>query len=149
MAASAFTWGIGMLIRFMLLGGLIVLLALPGCQGAEDRAPQRQVPLQLLQQTSQQQAGKRLFQQHCRECHGTMAEGRTPRAAQLSPSPPDFLSHRYRTLDPAYLFWRIAEGKRVEPFRSRGSAMPSWKAYLSEEQIWQLVAYLRQRAAGD
>ena len=129
------------------LTGLLLwaCLGLAACQDA-PQAPEREVPWALLQQPAEQQAGRRLFARHCRECHGTSAEGRSPRAARFVPPAPDFLSAVYRQADPAYLFWRIARGKQVEPYRSRGSVMPAWDPHLSERQIWQLVAYLQQRA---
>ena len=34
-----------------------------------------------------------------------------------------------------YLFWRISEGKA-------GTSMVGWAGVLSEEQIWQVIAYL-------
>jgi len=35
-----------------------------------------------------------------------------------------------------YLFWRISEGRP-------GTSMPPWKNILAEEQIWQLIAFIR------
>lgn len=89
-----------------------------------------------------------LFAQLCASCHGGLAEGRSSRADFFQPPAPDFREPRYRDLDPAYFYWRIETGKNAEPFRSRGSVMPAWGPSLSEEQIWQLVAYLRSRAGG-
>jgi len=125
----------------------VLLCGLSACQ-QEPRTPMPQisVPQQLLSSSRAQQTGAALFKAHCRECHGSLTEGRNPRASRLSPSPPDFFHHDYATIDPAYLFWRIKEGKRIEPFRRRGSVMPAWGPYLSEQEIWSLVAYLRQRA---
>lgn len=128
---------------------LVLSLLLGGCWEAEDQLPEISVPQQLLQQPQQRLAGEQLFLKHCRECHGTTAEGRNPRAVRFVPPAPDFISHHYMDAEPAYLFWRIAEGKRTEPFRSRGSVMPAWEPHLTEQQIWQLVAYLRQRAGSD
>ena len=126
---------------------LPLLSGLPACQ-QENRTPMPQIsiPAQVLSSSAAQQAGARLFKTHCSECHGSLSEGRNPRASRLNPAPPDFFNPDYAAVDPAYLFWRIKEGKRIEPFLSRGSVMPAWGAYLSDEQIWQLVAYLRQRA---
>ena len=135
-------------MRYLLVFALLLGL-LPGCEESLPEPPQRQVPQELLQDSAQRQAGRELFFKHCRECHGTSGEGRHPRAARFQPPAPDFRSHAYATADPAYLYWRIAQGKRVEPFRSRGSVMPAWQPHFSERQIWQLVAYLRQRAGSD
>ena len=39
-----------------------------------------------------------------------------------------------------YLYWRISEGGAFEPFIS---LMPAWGTLLSEQEMWQLVSYLR------
>jgi hypothetical protein len=39
-----------------------------------------------------------------------------------------------------YLVWRITEGGIGEPFNS---AMPAWGETFNEEQIWQLVSFVR------
>jgi mono/diheme cytochrome c family protein len=49
-------------------------------------------------------------------------------------------------MDPAYLYWRIEVGKSIEPFRAQGSVMPAWGMHLTEQQLWQIVAYLQVRA---
>lgn len=89
-----------------------------------------------------------MFLRNCAYCHGKVDEGRSPRQ-DYHPPAPDFTESRYRQLDPAYLYWRIETGKTVEPYRGQGSVMPAWGPYLSETQIWQLVALIQQRARYD
>jgi mono/diheme cytochrome c family protein len=125
------------------------LLVLTGCRDSPVQLPALSVPHELLRQAEQQNAGEQLFFKHCRECHGTMREGRTPRAGRFVPPAPDFISPSYRSVAPDYLYWRIAKGKQLEPFRRQGSVMPAWGPHLSERQIWQLVAYLRQRGGAN
>lgn len=123
----------------------LAALLLWACNQSLPAYPPRQAPTGLLDTPSAISAGHTLFLGLCASCHGHTEEGRSPRADFFSPSAPDFREDRYRTLDPAYLYWRIETGKSVEPFASQGSVMPAWRATLSETQIWQLVAYLRQR----
>lgn len=106
------------------------------------------MPQAVLEDQYQQQQGAELFSRHCRECHGSVGEGKMLRSADFNPPAPTFLNSAYAEADPAYLFWRIKEGKMIEPFYSQGSVMPAFGPHFSERQIWQLVAYLRQRAAG-
>ena len=40
-----------------------------------------------------------------------------------------------------YWVWRVSEGGLVEPFKSKGSAMPAWKTALSPEDRWAVIAY--------
>lgn len=129
---------------FMVALLLGFLLAMAGC-GERISYPERQPPEGFLNDPVNQQAGRRMFREHCARCHGKPEEGRSPRAVFFQPPAPDFTSPRYARKDPAYLFWRISQGKTVEPYLSRGSVMPAWGPYFSAEQIWQLVAYLRIR----
>jgi mono/diheme cytochrome c family protein len=65
---------------------------------------------------------------------GAAAEGLDPKPAALSDA--DMLAE----LTDGYLFWRITEGGTMEPFNS---AMPPWGAAFTEDQIWQLVSFIR------
>jgi mono/diheme cytochrome c family protein len=84
-------------------------------------------------------AGKQIFDANCSTCHGTDAKGDGPAAASLDPKPADLAELQSRFSD-AYLFWRISEGGAMPPFNSQ---MPTWKNTLSEDQIWQVITYLR------
>ncbi|NJC88713.1 MAG: cytochrome c [Desulfuromonas sp.] len=125
---------------------LLFALILAACGERQPNYPARQVPAGLLTDTIQIAAGQVLFREKCATCHGHPDEGRSPRANFFQPPAPDFSSPAYRTVDPAYLFWRIEVGKTVDPYLSRGSVMPAWGPTLNETEIWQLVAYLKVRA---
>lgn len=126
---------------------VLSLLLLTACQDDPlAQVPKMDVPTELLTDRLAQQAGAQMFGRHCRECHGTTKEGRSRRASALNPPAPNFYEPKYAALDPSYLFWRIRDGKSVEPFFSQGSVMPVFGPHFSDEQIWQLVAYLRYRA---
>ena len=82
----------------------------------------------------------------CANCHGEKGDGDGPLSAGLNPKPVDFTDAALMArLSDNYLFWRISEGGSTPPFVS---AMPAWKDALSEEERWQLVAYLRSLAVG-
>ncbi|WP_027713778.1 cytochrome c [Desulfuromonas sp. TF] len=122
---------------------LSLLLLLTAC-GESISYPERTPPEDFLQMQINVEAGRELFREHCVLCHGTLEEGRSLSAEFNSPAS-TFEAIRYRSVDPAYLFWRIAKGKTVEPYLSRGSIMPAWGPHFTDEQIWQLVAYIRIR----
>ncbi len=115
-----------------------------GCERGEDY-PRRTVEAGFLESAQRISAGEALFMRHCASCHGTVAEGRMGTAHRFVPPPSDFSDPKYRAVDPAYLYWRIEQGNRTEPYRSRGSVMPAWGPHLDEEAIWSLVAYIRAR----
>lgn len=124
---------------------VLAALLFNGCGPEQPDYPKRQMPEGLLQAPAEVDAGHVLFRDKCSSCHGKPSEGRSMRAAFFEPPAPDFTDPRYQEVDPAYLFWRIQVGKSVEPFRSQGSVMPSWQT-LSDQEIWQLVAYLKSRS---
>jgi high-affinity iron transporter len=91
-----------------------------------------------------QAAGRVLFHAHCAICHGERADGHGLRQLGFEHPPANFSDPSWRErCSPERAFETIRHG-RV------GTAMPAWHQ-LSDEQIWQLVAYLRSvgTAAGE
>lgn len=83
--------------------------------------------------------GETHYRANCSSCHGVLGRGDGPASAGLEPKPKD-LAQDQSELSDAYLFWRISEGGLIDPFNS---LMPGWKGLLREEQIWQVISYLR------
>ncbi|WP_340116844.1 cytochrome c [Pelagibius sp. 7325] len=83
--------------------------------------------------------GGQVYRANCLACHGRLGRGDGDAGLDLVPSPA-LLSRMMDvqgTVD-EYLLWSIAEGGK--PF---GTAMPAFKGRLSEDQIWQVIAYMR------
>lgn len=72
-------------------------------------------------------AGRKLFAQHCAQCHGKNGEG-TDRA-------PSLLENEVQNGSPGALFWLLTNGAV-----RRG--MPVWSK-LPEPQRWQIVSYIQ------
>ena len=83
--------------------------------------------------------GGKLYRVHCASCHGSKGSGDGDAGRDLAPSPAflAYLIKRPRSVD-EYLLWTISEGGA--PF---GSEMPTFKETLTEQQIWQIVTYMR------
>lgn len=87
-------------------------------------------------------AGERLFngrgsQHDCTGCHGKAGDGKGPIANLFQTQPRDFTcTTQMETLPDGQLFWAIRHG-------INGTVMPA-SPKLSDEQIWQLVLYIRQ-----
>jgi mono/diheme cytochrome c family protein len=73
-------------------------------------------------------AGKKLFEQHCAECHGAAAEG--------GKRGPGLRAGLLREATAGAIFWILTNG-----VVRRG--MPAWSK-LPEPQRWQIIAFLRE-----
>jgi mono/diheme cytochrome c family protein len=71
--------------------------------------------------------GKKLFEQHCAECHGNTAEG--------GRKAPSLRAEEVQQATPGTLFWILTNG-----VVRRG--MPIWSK-LPEPQRWQIVTYVK------
>ena len=79
--------------------------------------------------------GAKVFQTNCEMCHGPQGHGDGPAGQSLEPHPKN-LAVLQKSVGDDYLFWRINEGKP-------GTSMVAWKGILTEEQIWQVVSFIR------
>lgn len=137
------------LALFLLLGLCLGLVT--ACDSKEQSTPQSninrpdppdeysQLENPLAGNLEAETSGRDIFRIHCVMCHGENGAGDGPAAQSLNPKPESFTDDRGQLSD-AYLYWRISEGGLIKPF---SSAMPSWKSILSEEEIWQVISYLR------
>jgi glucose/arabinose dehydrogenase/mono/diheme cytochrome c family protein len=81
--------------------------------------------------------GEKLFSAYCVSCHGRTGLG-DGSPGKFNPPPANFHSKRVADQKDGALFWKLTNG--------RGISMPSYKAIFSDEQRWQLIAYVRQFA---
>lgn len=83
--------------------------------------------------------GGKLYTAHCASCHASKGSGDGDAGRDLAPSPAflAYLIKHPRSVD-EYLLWTISEGGV-----QFGSKMPTFKETLTEQQIWQIVTYMR------
>lgn len=83
--------------------------------------------------------GRELYLERCAGCHDPSGMGHGDAGLALYPSPALLadLIRMPQAVD-EYLLWAISEGGA--PF---GTQMPAFKNALSQEQIWQIIAYMR------
>ena len=72
----------------------------------------------------------------CASCHGAPGMGQSPLALMMRPSP-QHLPTVVGQFDDRELYWILREGVRF-------SAMPAWPADSNFDEIWAVVAFLRQ-----
>jgi mono/diheme cytochrome c family protein len=134
-----------------LLSSLVILSITIACSGSRDDSKtlniERPAPPAeyagktnpLINDGAAVEAGKQVYTSNCASCHGAEAMGDGPASNSLNPKPKP-LAIEMKSLPDDYLFWRVSEGGAFSPF---SSVMPAWKTILSEEEIWQVIAFLR------
>jgi mono/diheme cytochrome c family protein len=86
--------------------------------------------------------GKEIYMTNCAVCHGDEGDGKGPAGLALPLKPSDMRNQAaIAEMRDNFWFWRVSEGGLVEPFRSKGSAMPPFKDTLSAEERWAVMAY--------
>jgi predicted CXXCH cytochrome family protein len=104
--------------------------------GISKEARQQKNPLDENVTSADVAAGRDLYLSNCQTCHGTDGRGATSAGGGLYPPPIDLsrgaLEQRNRT--DGELFYLVRNG-------IRNTGMPGWP--LSDQQIWSVVAYLR------
>jgi mono/diheme cytochrome c family protein len=86
--------------------------------------------------------GKEIFTAKCALCHGEKGDGKGPGSVNLPLKPADLTDAKMVAEMPGnFWVWRVSEGGLVEPFKSKGSAMPAWKGELSMQDRWAVIAY--------
>lgn len=79
-------------------------------------------------------AGKAIYDRLCAVCHGVRGRGDGPAAFTMNPRPLDLNVHVPLHAPGEHFHW-INEG-------IPGTAMPGWRAQLSDTERWQVVRYL-------
>ena len=76
------------------------------------------------------------YREHCVRCHGAPGVAPEPFALGMVPVPAN-LAHTARVWQPAELYWAVRNGIKM-------TGMPAWEYRLSDEDMWAIVAFLRE-----
>jgi mono/diheme cytochrome c family protein len=80
--------------------------------------------------------GAREYEEHCAFCHGGAKAKISPMRDQFNPPAPQ-LVNKIPHDDDAWLFWVTKHGVRM-------TGMPAWSGVMSDEEIWKVVAFIKQ-----
>lgn len=95
--------------------------------------------------------GKEIYNKRCTWCHGAEGAGDGAAKNRLNPPPRDFTSGNYKIKTSSFedmtpndddIFRMIRDGMP-------GTAMPGWTSLLNEQDMWDLVAYVKSFAGYD
>ena len=79
------------------------------------------------------------FAQVCANCHGAPGIGQSPIALAMTPRPPS-LQRQISELSDPQIFWVLKNGVKY-------SAMPGWPTQVRDDEIWNMVAFVRKLPA--
>jgi len=79
--------------------------------------------------------GDALYRAQCAQCHGGPGQAPEPYALGLNPPPPPLVTSA-RERPAAEVYWIIRQGIKM-------TGMPAWQYRMTDEQIWDVVGYLR------
>jgi len=86
--------------------------------------------------------GKTIYQNTCVACHGPEGKGDGVAAAALDPKPRDLSNVEFTSsVSNEHLYKVISEGGASVGL---STLMPVWRGILSEAEIWDVIAYIRQ-----
>jgi mono/diheme cytochrome c family protein len=87
------------------------------------------------------QAGKTKYDQFCASCHGVTGKGDGPASAALNPKPHDWTDkHHVKSHTNEYFIQVIKVGGAA---LGKSPLMPPWGTVLSDQDIQNVVAYIR------
>lgn len=99
-----------------------------------QRAEEIDVPS--LDDPAMAQQGLIYYRDKCVQCHGAPGVARQDVGKGMTPVPPN-LAHTASNRTPAEIFWAIKHGIKM-------TGMPSWQFIFTDEEIWKIVAFMRQ-----
>jgi mono/diheme cytochrome c family protein len=79
-------------------------------------------------------SGARVYKKVCWTCHGDGGRGTGPQAVELKTKPADYKDPKVVARTDGELFWWISNG---------GPDMQPFNDALSEDEIWQVITYVR------
>ncbi len=82
------------------------------------------------------QEGKEIYVNYCLTCHGCAGNGLGSYAGTLSVTPANFKQEPFRSMPEDQWFWHVSEG-------IPGTVMPPWKSSLTDEELWNVLRYIR------
>jgi mono/diheme cytochrome c family protein len=80
--------------------------------------------------------GMALYGEHCVQCHGAPGVSPAPFAFGLRPAPVNLVEPG-RNWSPPQIYWIVKHGVKM-------TAMPGWQYRLTEDELWDLVAFVKR-----
>jgi|TARA_B100001964_G_C14182688_1_gene577034 cytochrome c len=131
---------------------LAIIFFIPSMASAEERqipvAPQEYIDVENpvdvddIDEGFLKKVGK-LYKRKCKKCHGTEGDGKGSAADDMEIEPTAFTAPGYlKSRVDGQLYWILEKGSANTEMKAYG---PGTDVNLSEEELWQLIAFIRHR----
>ncbi len=80
------------------------------------------------------ESGKKIYLTSCSPCHGEKGKGNGPLSVSLKPKPANHSAADFQKQKDGELYYKIITGR---------NAMPPYKTVLTEEEIWNVINFIR------
>jgi len=89
--------------------------------------------------------GEVIYAKRCEACHGEEGDGLGPAAERLNPPPRDFTLGLFKIQSSAFDAELPNDADLLRMVRDGmpGTAMPGWSDLLSEQEMWDVIAYIK------
>ncbi len=103
------------------------------------------VPSMGLAQTGDMDRGETIYVKRCLQCHGEDGDGLGPAAERLNPPPRDFTLGLYKYVTSGFDADMPNDADLIRMIRDGmpGTAMPGWSDMLSQQDILDVVSYIK------
>jgi len=101
---------------------------------AEKHKPAQRNPTELT--AANLSTGATEYEEHCAFCHGGAKARVSPMRDKFNPPVPQLID-QIPDDDDAWIFWVTKHGVRM-------TGMPSWNGIMSDDEIWKIVAFIKQ-----
>ncbi|TAK07786.1 MAG: c-type cytochrome [Candidatus Manganitrophaceae bacterium] len=125
--------------KFFVLVGLLFFLFFTPSISVQGASPKKEPPSTPPSKGNAIQ-GKRLFNHYCAVCHGLSGKGNGVNSENLDPHPADLTSGEVQGLSDGEIYEVIDKGGAAVEL---SVSMPPWGKTLSNEQIRDVIAYIR------
>ena len=139
--------------RYINASLLLVIILLPPSCSQDSNSQKATVPASaektaVLNKTGDSEKGKVIYEKYCFYCHGREGRGDGAIGMAVSPHPADFVGDKKRMAKSDDELLKSISGGIHRDVGGEEMAMPRWKDILSEKDLRNVLAYIRQLSKG-
>ena len=139
--------------KYINAGLLLMIILLPSSCSRDSNSQKTTAPpssekTAVLTKMGDPEKGKGIYEKYCFYCHGREGRGDGAVGMAVSPHPADFVGDKKRMAKSDDELLKSISGGIHRDVGGEEMAMPRWKDILNEEDLRNVLAYIRQLSKG-